>query len=373
MAAAPVDDPWHFPRPALAATYLRGFELGLVAAKGLFAKRRFGKSEFLEKDLIPAARVAGYQTVYVNLWENRTDPAGALLQALADELKPTGWRKVLKDFQMPVKKLKAGGKVAGVAEGTLEAELETSAQPSGPALSNLLKTFDKSGRKLLLVLDEAQVLADANHSNLAHALRAALDMRKQTIKVVFAGSSETTLRRMFGRASEPFYNWAPLEPFELLGDAFVAAMVKRTNLISRFPLKEEEALVAFETLNRTPEFFRRYLAAYLTNPERGSTSALEATLTHVFSDETFANYWKSLLPADREVLKLLAGGETELHGADARERLGKSLGLDKPAGANTAYHSLRRLQDDGTVAKVAYAEYRFEDEAFEAWVRQQPE
>jgi hypothetical protein len=41
-----------------------------------------------------------------------------------------------------------------------------------------------------------------------------LDIRKQTIKVVFAGSSESSLRRMFGRATEPFYNWAPIEPFE---------------------------------------------------------------------------------------------------------------------------------------------------------------
>jgi hypothetical protein len=46
-------------------------------------------------------------------------------------------------------------------------------------------------------------------------LRASLDGRKQNIKVVFAGSSEATLRRMFGRSTEPFYNWAPLEPFDL--------------------------------------------------------------------------------------------------------------------------------------------------------------
>jgi len=51
------------------------------------------------------------------------------------------------------------------------------------------------------------VLASPAHSDLAHSLRAGLDIRKQTIKVVFAGSSESSLRRMFGRATEPFYNW----------------------------------------------------------------------------------------------------------------------------------------------------------------------
>jgi hypothetical protein len=33
------------------------------------------------------------------------------------------------------------------------------------------------------------------------------------------------LRRMFGRATEPFYNWAPIEPFERLGAEFVTAML----------------------------------------------------------------------------------------------------------------------------------------------------
>ena len=51
----------------------------------------------------------------------------------------------------------------------------------------------------------------------SHSLRAGLDIRKQTIEVVFAGSSESSLRRMFGRATEPVCNWTPIEPFERPG------------------------------------------------------------------------------------------------------------------------------------------------------------
>ena len=43
-------------RPGLAQEYLRMFAVGLTSARALFAKRRMGKSEFLEKDLIPAAQ-----------------------------------------------------------------------------------------------------------------------------------------------------------------------------------------------------------------------------------------------------------------------------------------------------------------------------
>jgi hypothetical protein len=41
-----IKDPWHFARPELARAYLQSFELGLTSARGLFARRRMGKSEF---------------------------------------------------------------------------------------------------------------------------------------------------------------------------------------------------------------------------------------------------------------------------------------------------------------------------------------
>ena len=73
------------------------------------------------------------------------------------------------------------------------------------------------------MIDEAQVLAAPEHRQVAHSLRAGLDIRKASVKVLFAGSSEAALREMFSRASAPFYNWAPVEPFPLLGEAFVSA------------------------------------------------------------------------------------------------------------------------------------------------------
>jgi hypothetical protein len=70
MARAPIPaDPWHYSRPELASKYLRFFDVGFTCARALFAKRRMGKSELLEQDLIPAARELGYITVYLNLWD----------------------------------------------------------------------------------------------------------------------------------------------------------------------------------------------------------------------------------------------------------------------------------------------------------------
>jgi hypothetical protein len=86
---------------------------------------------------------------------------------------------------------------------------------------------------------------------------------------------------MFGRATEPFYNWAPIEPFERLGAEFVIAMTHKVNQLSRYSLSEREALRAFEALKRTPEFFRRYLQRYLAYAELGPRAALDDTLAQV--------------------------------------------------------------------------------------------
>ncbi|HMI73304.1 MAG TPA: hypothetical protein VK495_01285 [Steroidobacteraceae bacterium] len=64
MGEFELKDPWHYPRPKLAEKYLKVFDIGLIAAQGLFAKRRMGKSEFLEKDLLPAK--ISIRTVYVD-------------------------------------------------------------------------------------------------------------------------------------------------------------------------------------------------------------------------------------------------------------------------------------------------------------------
>jgi len=358
-------DPWHFPRPDLAAAYLQAFDLKLSSARGLFARRRMGKTEFLRRDLLPAAAGRNYLVAYTNLWDKRSAPDEALVSALAEALEPQGVRAVLAKLGSPVRKPKATARIAG-AEGSLEAELG-GAGDSAVALREVLRQLDKQKRPLLLVIDEAQVLALADHSDFAHALRAALDVRKDRIKVIFAGSSETTLREMFARASEPFYNWAALEPFPLLGEEFVAFTVKLLNSMARHRLTLEQGMHAFEELHRTPEFFKRFVERYMLYQLPGDEAALAHTRTSVFSDEHFLRQWTELNPADQAVVTMLARGEGDIHGAAGLARLTGLTG--KRATKNTAAHALRRLQSHNIVTRLAIGEYRIEDEAFAEWVR----
>lgn len=359
---------WHFARPKLAETYIKAFDLGLVSAKGLFARRRMGKTEFLKQDLIPAAEKAGYKTVYVNLWDMRDDPAQALTLAFYESIQPKGAASLLERLKIPVKKLKASGKVAGT-EGTVEAEFTDAASTfRGTALMEAMKLFDKKPRPLLLMIDEAQVLAKQGNSDFAHALRAALDIRREHIKVLFAGSSEATLRQMFGRSSEPFYNWAQLEPFQLLGRDFVESMVEKVAALSTRPLSVTDALHAFAELKNTPLFFRAYLDRYISNAFDGQEAALAYTKKHVFNDESFQLLWNATLPADRAVLSLIAGKSEEIIGKVARAKVGEALGLGKPADTSTLSNSLRRLLDKNIITRMEQGKYQLEDEAFAEWV-----
>ena len=362
-------DPWHYARPELAQKYLQSLDLGLCSARVLFGKRGIGKSEFLELDLIPAAWSEGYVTAYLNLWEARTHLTASLMAALGRALGPKALSKLLRRLNIPQKMFETSGKPPDLANGLLEAELANHSAIAGLLLGEMLDGLDNPDKPMLLVLDEAQVLANPLHVELAHSLRAGLDNRKQNIKVAFAGSSEAMLRRMFGRESEPFYYWAPLEPFELLGAEFVKAMVAKVNKLSKSTLTEKEVMAAFVALNSTPAMLRRYLSRYMAYAELGPQAALEDTQAHVFSNAKFTEAWKKMLPADREVFKLLGNGESDLHSEPTRLRLAQALGLDKPVSKDMPLHSLRRLQDEGLVAKLVNGEYQVHDDAFAEWLR----
>ena len=365
---AHITDPWHFSRPDLAHAYLQGFKLGLTSARGLFARRRMGKSQFLKFDLLPAAIDAGYLAVYTNLWDDTGHPGQALATALMSAAQPTALGKLWESLNTPITKLKGGGKLPGL-EGSFELDLAQKEKHAVPAIQAALHEIDRAKKRVLLVIDEAQVLASPEHKAIAHSLRAGLDTRKASIKVLFAGSSEAALREMFSRASAPFYNWAPLEPFPLLGREFVAAMVTQMVTVAKQPLSLTDAMDAFTALKETPEFFRWFIERYVMYQQQGVGPALQHTLTRVHDGTSYAKVWKELNRTDRAVLLLAAKGVQDLYGAHALKQLQELL--DAPETSTSAPRtSLRRLTGPKLqlMAKVDHGAYRFEDPEFQAWV-----
>jgi len=368
MASRPSGD-WHFPRPQLAKHYLDAFDLGLISAYAFHARRRMGKTEFLVRDLTPAADRRGYAVGYCNLWQEDGSPLSALVDALGQM---TEGRKIAGKMRSKlmshVSRVALSGKAVGMAEGLAEVEFKATQSEGTANLRQAFKAFDEGGNRGLLLMDEAQVLADTRHEPVEKALRALLDTRKDRIKVVFTGSSEDRLRRMFGVERKAFYNWAHVEPMPLLGEEFALELTRRANSLTTMPLGEDQGLRAFDTLHRVPELFRRFLSQYLANAFEGVEAAVEACRQSLYSGEGFARVWNRMAPADRLLLQLVAQEQADLHGIAVREWLGHRMQLGRAVTRSIPQNSLRRLRDRQILIQVEPGRYRFEDEVFRDWV-----
>ena len=62
------------------------------------------------------------------------------------------------------KKFKASGKIPGFGEGAVEADLSESKKITGTLLMEAMDAYDQKKTKMVLVIDEAQVLAYEENS-----------------------------------------------------------------------------------------------------------------------------------------------------------------------------------------------------------------
>jgi hypothetical protein len=318
-------------RPELARNYL-----GLLAAQpgrplALFAPRRVGKTFFLDHDLAPEAERSGILPVYADLWLYRSDPLGAINHTLEEALD----RLAVPDGS--IGRL-ARTKVKGVnvlgAGLTLGDEPAPRALPDTPELrldALAARLVAAHGGRVLLMLDEAQTLADAN-SDLLATLRAMLHRQREHLAAVFTGSSQEGLARLMMNAGAPMYQFAQLITFPVLGDEYLtqlAAHFSRVHPGKRLDLAELRAL--FVKIGCKPALLRDIVK---TMSAEGMTD-VEAGLEHHVSDARQTAGWNGLLQSLSEF--------------DQRMLAALSQGLP-PLGKQT----LRRLEGSGkvTIAKA---------------------
>ncbi|AEM48658.1 hypothetical protein Acife_2570 [Acidithiobacillus ferrivorans SS3] len=278
-----VKDPWHYPRTALADQYLKTLAIGLSKSLVLFAQRRMGKSEFLRKDLLPAAEKAGYITIYVSLWESREDPQSVLLDAIRKAAEGEGiisgvWRRLGR----PGSKIGVGANASTVG---VQASWEQGTAEASDHMLDLrqwMNTLAEKKKPTLLLVDEIQTLADEKrYGALVAALRSALDKHGDQIKAIFTGSSSEGLRRMFQMEKAPFFQFSHQIPFPQLGPEFVQHMLRAFANATQRPLNEAEAWQAFTDLALVPEHFRLMMANMVQLGSTDIATALEEVKTAI--------------------------------------------------------------------------------------------
>lgn len=366
-------DPWHFARADLANQYLAFFGTGVSNALILFQQRRYGKTEFCVQDLAPAAEAQGFTVVYANFWQARLAPTAILLYALEKSLekKPFGVR--LREFlTAPVTKLKLSGELLG-GKAEAEFDLATVAVKGNAELLLYLadlteRTAKRAKGKLLLILDEVQELAEsATNEPLVAALRTILDSHRRTVKVVFTGSSQVGLTRMFSSAEAPFFHFGTRIDLPPLDQTFVRHTAQVYQRIARKPLPAERLRDAFTALHGNPYYFRKLVEVMLAQPALELAEALKLLHDRIAEEQGFPRLWESIQPIDRAVLMWLARGPAPLFTQAAKAFIGGKI--DAPDIAiHTIQASLRRLKTQHLVrAHATRGQYALEDPELGRW------
>ncbi|MBL8441743.1 MAG: hypothetical protein JNK96_11035 [Betaproteobacteria bacterium] len=331
-------------RPDLARSYL-----ALLAAQpgrplALFAPRRVGKTWFLDHDLAPIARTEGLLPVYADLWLNKAAPLEAINHALEEALDdlavPPGTIGRLARTQ--VKKIGALG-----ASIDLGDEPRRRGLPDDPALrfdALVVRLGLEHGGRVLLLLDEAQALADqARGGDLLATLRAVLHKRQDQVEAVLTGSSQEGLARILSAVGTPMYQFAQLLTFPVLGDEFLVRLTDRFAEVhqGRAP-RLEDLRRLFTRIGCKPALMRDIVK---TMSAEGETDP-DAGLASFMADARQVAGWQALLNTldafERGVLTAVAQGLPPL-GRETRSRLAAVPGANPTvARVRTALENLKR-------------------------------
>lgn len=358
-------------RPALAESYL-----GLLASQpgrplALFAPRRIGKTWFLDQDLSPAARERGWLPVYADLWLQREAPLDAINHALEEALDDASVpaSKAGKAARTPVTRLTVLGTSVDLGSAPARRRL-----PDAPELrfdTLVQRLHAAAGRPLLLMLDEAQALAEGPRAaQLAGSLRAVLHKRRAQVAAVLTGSSPDALTQLLASAGAPMYHFAQVLNFPVLGDEYLKALAAHFGRVhkGKKPLLDDLRAL-FARLGHKPALMRDVVktmsAEGLTDVERGFALYL--------ADERHVAGWRALIdtlqPLERGLAAAIAQGLAPL-GQATRELLGRLPGVGTPPTVGKVRAATERLRKLGLLTRSGTPQV--EDPFLAAWLSGRP-
>lgn len=329
------------------------------AARGAFvlltAPRRYGKTTLIGRLAADAEATKDLHVVTVDLLGVQTLDDIALRCAQAWARLPQGPLARVAAAILPY--------VAGIdlAGGAVSLAVRNPQTPS-LALESVLDVpravAERSGRRVLVVFDEFQAIADVPRADAI--IRSQIQHQTSTTSYLFAGSEQSTLHMLFSDRARPLYGQAEhveLEPFP--PDELADYLTRRFDDTAR--TITDEALRTYLDLTEGHPQRSMLLADCLwgTVDDGGSIDRphLDAALTEALDrcSAEFDATWELLTDAQSRVLRLRAWDEP-LTGA-AAARLGLSQGSSR-SGAET-------LRDRGILTD----ERRIIDPLLTQWVR----
>lgn len=352
---------WHFYRPELASRILGDlFDRG-IARQAYFGRRRIGKTEFLTKDLLPAAKEKGVHALYCSFWELPEQPQLALIKALTQSLpqKPGLFQRF--SFSAGLTGITAAltpsavGKIPNIPTADL---IEVS-NAFGDWVSRL------KGQAGLIILDEIQHLATNDAFNaFSSQLRTLLDQAGNNIRVIFTGSSQTDLRRLFQDPRAAFYSFSQVSDFPVFGEDFVNHVCQCFQKVTGLTLKAEAVSRVLEESAGNAQL----TIGLVQNLALVKSTELQKVWEEYKDEQVQPNgdlwlLWEKQHKLDKLVYRqFLSGnalfGETALA---AYKKAGYSRG--------SAQQAIARLETSGLLVKVNRGEYQSGLPLLESWLR----
>lgn len=354
-------DPWHYPRLGLARQILDMFESGLSHALVFFAPRRMGKTEFLLKDVKPYAEQKGWLVFYFSFLDVGSRAKEVFTQHLQDfSEQHKSVKKVLNRIS------KVSGEAIGI-KGSIELNPKNDINES---MKKYIQKLTNKG-KILLLLDEVQALAKSNeNSNFIASLRTVLDMHKDEIKVIFTGSSQDGLRRMFSKAKAPFFHFGQNLLFPLFDKNFTDHLVVIYKKVTKRLLDRDILWNVFKEMQSVPQLIRALVERLALNPELSLVDAKNQLLAEIFSDRSFVDNWENCSILERLLLLEIISEKHALFSQETRDRLAKEIGITDLSVPSTQ-SAVRVLQRKGLIGQqVDRGIYCIEDPNFKSWLLQ---
>lgn len=368
----PASDEWYFDRPALADALVSSFDSGLVDQTVITGRRRIGKTEFILRDLLPAAQEKGYITAYVNLWNNPDLPAAPLLMGLTElckelKLKRTTLEKLRSLLTFRLKEAKFGFERFVKTDISLEPGKEESTDFA--TLDDLLSACRQAfryvsehanGKKILLCIDEAQQMtANPLHKPLIASLRTLCEQHRATVKVIFAGSNQKILTEMFNVSGAPFFDAASIYQMPLLGDDFLQFIHAKIQEIPQLQdISMEQLREAYPKLGG-PRQLRDVLMRVMRDGVQYDIAVEEVAYGEVGTVAT-EDLWNSFGTVEKKVLASLA----KRHALFIHE-ISRELPDIPPADLRQAINQLALL---GYVDMEEHGLYTIEDHQLARWL-----
>src|SRR5690554_446727 len=363
---------WHYARTELANKILKAFKNGLAERFTIFAPRKRGKTEFVQRDIAPLAKEQGILVVYVDFWRDKSSPTMAFATAvMAARREQESWFTHL----LSSTSLKATLKLFG-SDLTLEVSPQRK-HAEKQVVEAAFEELEATNKPILLLLDEVQHLAtNPDFSDFTAALRSFMTARSdEKIKGIFTGSSQEGLAQLFKRTKAPFYNASSTLDFPDLGEDFVRFeldVFMRVTGGARLDLVRANEV--FESMARSPGRFTDLLKRMALEEVHDINAGVARFLDALIEDEheQFRALWNNYHPMDRALLTMISRGECKgLYSENYKAQLQILYPEFDTRKKSTVQNAVTRLKNDpvNAIYSIEHGVWRFTDPAFEHFVR----